>query len=287
MKHTILTSLLISLLVLASCSDNSQQKVEPPTRQGWDSELPILKGDVESITITQYAIRRASGKIVKFAEESKYLYRFNQRGDVVERVEYDNNNMPSHRCLYTYDSENRMVEAAWYKNDTLMTWKALYAYDDKGRMIEEAGYNSDGSKLDFTLYTYDAMGRKTEAACYSGEGVLQLVSFLQYDENGLLKEDARYYGDGKLGYKYAYNYNESNCLVEIEEYDYEGPVSATKYIRNDEDRILAEESYDARGTLEDRKAYIYDTKGNVVTVLPTDDFTEPYGFMTEYDISYR
>ena len=137
MKKSILFTALVALLVATSCAGSTEQvagqKPKAPERQGWYNEIPLY-GDVESVTITEYRVSEKFGEIVKDKITDKKFYRFNQKGDVVEKADYN--------------------------SDGSLDWKSLYKYDSQGNLIEEATYNSDGSLNQKELYKYDSQGNK-------------------------------------------------------------------------------------------------------------------------------
>ena len=140
MKKSILFTALVALLVATSCADSATQtapkKRVAPERNGWIEphcvgSLHPLYGDVESVDLIRYG--------------TKYSFKFNQRGDVVEYVEYNVDGSLREKTLYKYDSQGNQIEESMYYSDGSLSYKHLYKYDSQGNKIEYASYDSDGS----------------------------------------------------------------------------------------------------------------------------------------------
>ena len=144
MKRRILFAALISLLLITSCNAKKTHDTTPK-RQGY-AELELgsnLYGDVDSVTIIEYELTDKFGELVKDRIINKDVYKFNLRGDVVERIEYNSDGSFVSKHLYKYDSQGNMIEEAEYDDDGSLSSKYLIKYDSQGNMIEEIKYEGE------------------------------------------------------------------------------------------------------------------------------------------------
>ena len=139
-KTSVLLTALVVLFLALSCADSATQtapeKRVAPERNGWiephcegSRSLQPLYGDVESVDLIRYG--------------TKYSFKFNQRGDVVEYVEYESDGSLRDKTLYEYDSQGNLIEYASYNSDGSLGSKYLYKYDSQGNPIEMVEYRSD------------------------------------------------------------------------------------------------------------------------------------------------
>ncbi len=288
MRHSLLVTIVLSALLFASCSDSASKRVAVPTRQGWHKDMPELKGDIDRVTYTQYVDGKSKASCV-----DRQVYVFNQRGDVVERVEYlGNDEKVWGRCVYTYDEEHRMTEEAWFKANGLLDWNARYKYDERGAMVEEIRYNSSGVMMGRTLYAYDDADRSIEEAIYDENNELQSLILRTYDDKGNLVVDAGYYVDGAIDYMFKYEYDDEGREVEFVECDVDGkPFRMTIFEYTADGYIITSGLVDGSEYNSARWVYDYDDKGNVVRMTQTPIVPQPSspsnGYISEFDITYR
>ena len=150
MKRMFVSAALVALLVATSCAglgsksgtDIASKKQEAPKRQGWNYSAPLY-GDVESISYIGYDIADKFGEIVKGKCNRKYVYKFNLKGDVVEKAWYSGDGSLDWKRVYKYDSQGNDIECAWYNGDGSLEGKYLCKCDSQGNKIESVGYKSE------------------------------------------------------------------------------------------------------------------------------------------------
>ena len=178
MKRIFLFLAAISLLVACSGEESNSEaetkqsseandvKPKAPERQGWKGSL---YGDVESVTISEYDLKERFGEEVKGDLKDRYIYKFNERGDVIEKARYNSDGSLDEKIIYKYDSKGNQIEEAFYTSGGSLDWKYIYKYDSNGNQIEGAHYNSDGSLYRKLIYKYDSKGNIIECTKYRGE----------------------------------------------------------------------------------------------------------------------
>ena len=170
MKKSILFTALAALLVATSCAGSTEQvagqKKTAPKREGWDRGP--LYGDVDSITILHYYPTEKFGEVVKDKIDYKESYKFNQKGDVIERANYNSDGSLKWKEIHKYDSQGNQIEEAHYNSDGSLGGKWLYKYDSQGKLIE-SDCKFDGLLDRKWLYKYDSQGNRVEWISYEGE----------------------------------------------------------------------------------------------------------------------
>ena len=135
MKRTV--TLLLAILLTAT-SFAQVKKAPAPKRLGWDREL-ALYGNVDSVVYTVHTLKDYFGEIVKDNLDAKSVYKFNERGDVVERSFYDFFMDDTWECTYKYDSAGNMTEIVGRNHE----FKNILKYDSVGNLIENIQYRSE------------------------------------------------------------------------------------------------------------------------------------------------
>ena len=90
---------------------------ETPERQGWHGSP--LYGDVERVIFTTYRLSEKFGEIVKEEIEDKEIYKFNSKGDVIERAQYDSDGSLEFKFIFKYDSQGNQIEDVRYEGEIM------------------------------------------------------------------------------------------------------------------------------------------------------------------------
>ncbi len=218
------------------------KRAKRPKRQGWDGgEEQPLYGDIESVVITKYKLAEKSGEIVKDKILSKTAYKFNQKGDVIEKVNENN-------------------------SDGSLRWNYLYKYDSQGNMIEETSYNSYGSLDRKWLTKYDYQGNEIEVVWYNPDGLPIGRHACKYDSQGNEIEEVWYEPDGSLSSKTIYKYDSQGNKVEKIEYDTDGSWKKTLYKYDSQGNKIEQDYYNSDGWFLSKVSPKYDSQGNLIEV---------------------
>lgn len=212
-------------LLCAGTLSAQTSKTKAPVRQGWRSSIEIttiagvpltiecdpLYGDVESIEEFCYESSSIAedGSILSDAmPSSRNVYRFNDRGDVVDMIEcygsnidksivYEYNNLglliskieynPEYTecgCVvntYKYNAKSQLVsntEQYIKSDDETSLSETIYEYDDAGNLVISKKISDDFFSL--IAYTYDSANRLTEECEYDSEDCLYPFTSTHY-----------------------------------------------------------------------------------------------------------
>ena len=77
--------------------------------------------------------------------------------DVIEKFGEIQKDQFKSKGMYKYDEKGILIEHSYYEPDLSIEWKRIYIYkyDDKGNRIEESSYEADGSLEWQYTYKYD------------------------------------------------------------------------------------------------------------------------------------
>ncbi len=195
--------LLSAFALVAICSSaygssliGTPTKPEIPERQGWWEDFPLY-GDVESVVMTEYKLKKKFGKVVRGGIRGCQKYYFNDAGDVIEYARYKSNGSLDYKWIDKYYSSGRRIESARYNSACFLFFEFIPKYDSSGNMIEEECYLYDLLFWKF-IYKYDSSGNMIEKAMYRSDGWLVNKYIYKYDSRGNMIEATEYRGEALI-----------------------------------------------------------------------------------------
>jgi len=151
----------------------------------------------------------------KKGSDKQTIYRYDDKGNLVEKVEYDHHTI--NKTLCKYDDQGNLIEESEYSHGKLRR-KWLWKYDDKSNLVEKSRYDADDGKLEY-LSKYDDKGNETEVVRYDPWGKFESKSLYKYDDKGNKIEYAYYLPSGKLEIKETCKYDNKGNPIEWAKYD--------------------------------------------------------------------
>ncbi len=174
-------------------------------------------------------------------------YKLDDKGKVLEYVNYQPDGTLGSRFLYKYDAKGNRTEEIFYSWNGTRTGKLLNTYDEAGQLLTATSYNEDDSISWKITCTYNAKGNKIEW--------LQSIA-------------------GVLRYRVTYNYDDKNRIVEQETFEYNKPPNMRTthapepgkivYTYNDVKKTREVETYNEDGSHKEKRIYLMDERGNEV-----------------------
>lgn len=146
----------------------------------------ILEYEDERKVIEQYSYSALGlAELVTVFDESDIVigyetYVFNDNGDVVERIEMDEDRVETVRYLYTYD-ENGLVEERKVVEGNLESVTS-YTYDSNGYVIRKEVNNEEEGFQTVEEYRYDERGNEVHIVGFQN-GALTFENKCTYDES--------------------------------------------------------------------------------------------------------
>jgi len=136
---------------------------------------------------------------------TKRLFKYDDRGNLIEEIYYPSDGVPYTRILYAYNKFDNLSTKTNYIKPNIVYKKTTYQYDENGHLLQEES-NEQGDRFRET-YTYDKAGKEIECVDLNPDGYSESWTF-QYDEKGN-KITENYYNSNKemlATYKYSYEY---------------------------------------------------------------------------------
>jgi hypothetical protein len=238
---------------------------------------------------TQWTYKYSQGKINTkgyITTESKY----DEKGNVVEVINYKSTGQISSKLFYKYDSNNNRIEYQKFekkdKPDIEMTYKQSFTYDNKGNKKIENGFDgitgyrivynyfSDGRSKDITKYNTDNSINEKWESSYSGNtqtiNVLKSGTNLDYilirktDSQNNIIEEIRKDSKKKEVTRSTFEFDANNNVISSAEY-FSGKLSKSlKYKYNSQNQLIEIDQVNPDGSTALSRAYKYDKKGNIL-----------------------
>jgi len=264
MKKTLL--LIVSLLfLLVNCGLSSKKK--PPK--------PNPKQGIKTETVKLYNYKE---KDSTFYEVSTTIFKYNSRGNPVEKLRYFPDGELNEREISKYDSNGTIVENLDSMfNSNRQLWQHLISkYDSMGNEVKWFRYNSDDiiTARELYNYKYDSNGNKVERSQYAGIMLIEKIIY-KYDSNGNMIKRSKHNRDGSYGsflsggsiitnkfdsngnWVKQFKYGEDKSVIE---------TTVVEYNLNGNYSIIT--TYDGKGTKKKNNTktsfYKYDSVGNMI-----------------------
>lgn len=274
MKQLFLTPALLFISTLIFCQGQSDEK----------ERLRIANSKVlKSIQWTHKYTKGTLNPKGYITTESK----FDERGNVIEVLNYKANGNISSKLQYKYDKKNNKIEYLKFekkeKPELELTYKQGFSYDEKGNKKLENGFDglapykiiynylSDGKIKDITKYGSDnSIIEKWESTYNSNVqtiNVLKLGKNLDYvlirktDSKGNIIEETRNDSKGKEVKRTTTEFDANNYIIANAEY-YSGKLSKKfKYKYSPQNQLIEIIQVNPDNSESLNRAYKYDTKG--------------------------
>lgn len=251
-------------------------------RIGWVNDNGSLKGEVDCVIINDYELKNVNGKEQKGNFIQKWIYYFNDSGNVDYYEIYSASGMLDSKVVYVYDHCNNNIRNVLYASDKNVIITVETQYNEQNQKISERMYQNDELRNVFTFeykgsrvivketfgvlagyadtYYLDSEGRVIKEESSEGRRI-KMTTTNEYDLNGKIKETITRDSHGNISFVYQYSYDENSSIIK---YTSKSGVSvdAVWYYTNDE-----------RGSCVQKKEYKTETEFPVK--------------LREYEIKYK
>jgi hypothetical protein len=245
-------------------------------------------------------------------------YKLDDRGNVIEQVNYQSNGTLGSRFLYKYDAKGNKIEEIFYAWNGSRMGKLLNTYDEAGHILTQTSYNEDDSVSWKHAITYDAKGRKIEGVQYIAGVLRYRVTFRYDDKDRIVEQETFEYNKVPNQWtshapepgKIIYTYNDQKRTQEIDTYSEDGSLKHKMvYQRDERGNEIGRRMFNGDGSPKNTELHWYDngkllrtmsgietikieydSKGNwikKVRMIQSANATEPEAYAAEYrDITY-
>lgn len=238
---------------------------------------------------TQWTHKYTQGKVNPkgyITTESKY----DEKGNVIEVINYKSNGQVSSKLQYKYDKNNNKIEYLKYekkdKPDLELTYKQAFTYDEKGNKKIENGFDGvspykivynhlpNGRIKDITKYALDNSIIEKWESSYNEN--VQTISILKQGKNldyvlirkldskGNILDETRKDSKGKEVKRITTEFDSNNNILSNAEYYSEKLSKKFTYKYNRKNQLLEIIQVNPDGSESLNRAFKYDEKGNVL-----------------------
>jgi hypothetical protein len=140
---------------------------------------------------------------------SQYISRFDDKGNVAERVSINPEGDTTGIFKFSYDSKGNIIEELHYDNKGNLIERIAYAYNYNiegfviGRSIRDS-FNNKFTSRDSIIYRPDE--QQVERIVYNEAGKKQIIYTYVYDNAGNVRKEIHSDNTGKILKKYIYEY---------------------------------------------------------------------------------
>jgi len=254
MKHLLIPFLFISTAVFAQNTANKIEKYKINPELAYPFEKPLL-GKVKKVHTAHYStvvtVLKDTIKREHFVEN--YTYGFDERGNEIEFIKYDEEGNIWKKEIKKYNEKDRLLYSKETKilgEDETYIEENSYSYNDKGFLIEEKSYEEDpdtGISHRRELYKYNNDQKLIENSYYSNDSLKRQVLYWYDNKGNLLRK--LFYLDNKPYTDTKFEYNHIGNLIKKTE----------NYIKTDYKHV---------------KQYEYDAKNRLILFTKEDDDTK-------------
>ena len=233
-------------------------------------------------------IEETSAERLQMQDPYKFVYRYDDNGNLIARDEYDYEGLLDFETIYfqgengartertynpinrayserIYDREGNILEIAHCHKDGTVESKYIYKYKKDGNKLEETSYEY---RADYNYYRVNADSSVTTVTSYVShkeEGELKDKTVRTYDAQGSEVERVIYRHDGSMWAKWVTTFDADGRTVEEHQYGAGCAITRRKVTTYDKRSNEKEEAcYEADGSLNYKHelSYEYDAVGN-------------------------
>ena len=216
-----------------------------------------------------YSPTPGGGGVSRNRPELAEVFIFDVEGRIIEEASAERSLVEQEpfRYIYTYNDIGQVVERADYNEDGSATGKTTYTYDSTGSRTAEVYYDTEGGKA---LTTYEAGGCISELDWYRPDGSVSMRRAFTFKIIGSIVEQY-YYEDGMYHSKSISVYNQTGQEVERAVYNRDGSLYGKDLKTYDAQGLIVERAVDsdADGVAEERMEFTYDDKGTLLGMIHT------------------
>lgn len=196
----IITAFIFCHVLLQGCSSAARQKEAEK-----DLKVKDFHGKVKSLRERHYMADEEGGKVKKRILFDEAVGLYNEKGQVIEKSEYNNaDGSLTYKWLYEYDENGALKEIKRFDENGQYDRRHVFTHDDRGNEKGEWIYDADSILRSQWSYGYDTQGNQTEVNEHGIWGVRKKE--YQYDDKGNITREVIYTPEGSVEYTYTYEY---------------------------------------------------------------------------------
>lgn len=192
-----------------------------------------------------------------------YQESYDQSGNLLEEVEYDQDGEILNRATYTFNEANDIVENARYLEGDLLNERVRISRDENGKIVSAEVEYGDGSRSKKS-YAYANEDRDITIEVFEEDGTLELVEFRKFNEKDQLLFEEVKSGEGDIEGKREMDYDADFNLIEAKIFGMDAELADWQQMEyNDQKQEVKRKILTPNGEVKAGLIKEYDEAGNL------------------------
>ncbi len=211
------------------------------------------------------------------------LSKFDENGNVIENIEFEEDASVQNKTISKYDDENRLLEEIIWLDGEIVSEHKKYMRNEDGSIDRiEINYQDESTAIQYTKKDEE---KHTEEWIEEDEnGELESRELVQNDHSGKILSREVFDYRNKLKEAFEFIYNENGYLVTRKQLDNKRKLFlVTEYQYDENKNIIFRANRNRKGVLSDFLKMDYDENGQVIK----QNISGKYSFNYEYDLNGR
>ncbi len=167
-----------------------------------------LKGQVKSVTESEYAANSKFGQAEKGDLTEKEDYKYNDDGNMDEYNYYYSNGQLEYKIIAKFNEKGDQTEGRMYNTDGKFVANCVRTYDNNQNLLSYTIVKTNADTFQRISYKYNDKGKAIELNTYQSEGKLSSKDVRKFDEKGLISEEIEYAQNGDQTYDHTFQYED-------------------------------------------------------------------------------
>jgi hypothetical protein len=211
---------LLTHILLYVVEDVTQKRILTRNEKGnLLSEEKYYGDDSGEKTVYEYDEKDNIINILYYDEEGDYAskneIKYNEKGEVTERISLNNKNKILSRIAFSVPEEHHIEESEYDENNKLVS-KTLMVFNKDGKEVTTRQTNPQGKLISAVQNTYDERGNVIQRVY---KDFYSKTIKYTYDENNLLTDQELYDDNGLLLRKNMYEYDDDGNIIAEQTYE--------------------------------------------------------------------
>ena len=252
--------LIILLVAIVSC----HHKEQPPKSEDNIYSQMELRGNVKSVTESDYRTKNTPAGIERGEMLSKYKFLFSPDRKLMEEIQYNSDGKLIWQSVYKWDTDGKLTEKVTYLDSVAIKNKIVYHYDNLRNLTEEISYDYKDSVEYRITYKYDGNGFNTEKLIYRPAEKNWNIA-IDYNEDKKIEKTSFYSVTEPQVTRFFYKYDIAGNSVEEVYIRHDGSRGSRNITIYDEaGRKAGYEMYGSDDSLIYKSVYKFDEYGKLV-----------------------
>ncbi|MCX6163288.1 MAG: hypothetical protein NTU73_00220 [Ignavibacteriae bacterium] len=208
-------------------------------------------------------IKEKKKVIVKDVLNSLYIY--DNRGNNIEHLRYNENDTSPQRFIYVYDEKDKLTESYYYGVYTGWATKIEYIYNKSGNKVRETEFDARLKMSQIKSRVYDKKGNLEKAFTIDWRGDTVATIKYENDEKGRIIKATHFINTKIFNLLYEYKYDFRNNIIENNVYDNVGFLWRDVFEFDERGNKIREFTESKKGGRKVNEKFIYDEHNNMIS----------------------